>query len=117
MIISTDKFLDRVPSKHYNCFDFVREVWLDWTGEDIAVKLVELKDVFRPNRPSWQLVKGFSEISKPISPCFVVMQRRYCVPHVAIYLDRHIFHLSDTGAQLQPLSVAKGYFKTIRYYQ
>jgi hypothetical protein len=117
MIASIDTFLDRVPTGSYNCLDFVREVWLAMTGEDVTQRLTRLTGVFRQRRATITGVRGFRRLEQPVSPCFVVMQRRGFDPHVGIYLDRRVLHLHPRGAEFQPLCVAQAYFKTIRFYQ
>jgi hypothetical protein len=116
-MIQVDKFLDRVPLTQYNCFDFVREVWLDWFGEDVALKLNKLVGDFSQRKATISGVKAFTRLKQPKNPCFVVMQRLRCTPHVGIYLDGNLFHLGDRGAEFRPLNVARGYFQTIRFYQ
>jgi hypothetical protein len=106
---SIDKFLDRLPHPGYNCRDFVREVWLELYGEDIASRL-----------ESTSLGSGlanFKRLALPVSPCFVFMCRARCGPHVGIYLNRRILHMHDSGTEFQPIEVARRYFTEIRYYR
>lgn len=114
--MSIDQFLDRVPSKQYNCLDFVREVWLYLKKEDVTEKLTGLIGDFSQRKVTLTGVKGFKRLKAPINPCFVVMQRFKYIPHCGIYLDGRILHLKDIGVEFQPLIVAKSYFQTIRYY-
>lgn len=105
-----------MPSKTYNCLDFVREVWLAMKEEDVTDKLTGLIGDFANRKANLSGVKAFKRLQEPINPCFVVMQRFKYVPHVGIYLNGRILHLKDTGVEFQPLIVAKSYYQTVRYY-
>ena len=113
---SIDPFLDRLPGKKYNCLDFVREVWLYLSGEDVTDKLSGLIGAFTDRRANLSGVKAFKRLLIPTNPCFVVMQRFKYVPHCGIYLDGRILHLKDSGVEFQPIEVAKSYFQIVRYY-
>lgn len=114
---SIDAFLDRVPSADYNCIDFVQEVWLYLTGENVKEKLTGLIGDFSSRKVTISGVRAFKRLPEPIEPCFIVMQRPKTVPHCGICLERRILHLTESGVQFQPLNVAKGPFKIIRYYR
>lgn len=115
---SIDQFLDRVPSKNYNCLNFVQEVWMYLCGEDMKGKLAKLAtNISGGGLLSSSAVKGFIRLNEPVNPCFVVMQRFRLTPHVGIYLNGRILHLRAHGVEFQPLVVAKGYFTIIRYYR
>ncbi len=114
---SVDPFLDREQSRTYNCFDFVRETWLALTGEDISAKLTGLVGAFASRRATVSGIRGFQRLLEPESPCFAVMQRFRFVPHIGIYLDGRILHLTNKGAQFQPLVVARQYFISVKYYR
>lgn len=117
MIQSIDGFFDRRQTRTYNCLDFVREVWLAMTGEDVTEKLTRLTGAFGQRRATVSGVKGFKRLEAPQGPCFVVMQRKGLDPHVGIYLEDRVFHLHARGVEFQPISVAKEYFNVIRYYR
>ena len=114
---SIDRFLDRVPRPGYNCFDFMREVWLYLKGEDLADKFTGLIGDFANRRLNLSAVKGLKHSSKPIAdPCFVVMQKKNCDPHCGVYLDGRILHMKEEGVEFQPPVVARYYFRNLRYY-
>lgn len=114
---SVDPFLDRVQTKEYNCLDFVREVWLAMTGCDITQRLTGLVGAFAARKATISGVRGFTRIPGPKTPCFVVMQRARFVPHIGIYIDGRILHLTEQGVQFQPLVVARNYFISVKYYE
>lgn len=113
---SVDPFFDRMPTETYNCLDFVREVWQAMTGEDITNRFPGLVGDFHSRKVTQEGVRSSTRLQSPVSPCFVVMQRRGMVPHVGIYLDRRILHLHTRGVEFQPLVVVREYFTSIRYY-
>lgn len=117
MIESVDPFLDRMPGPGYNCLDFVREVWLAMTGQDITAKLTRLVGAFANRKATVSGVKGFQRLKTPVSPCFVVMQRFKFVPHIGIYLNGRILHLTNKGVQFMPLVVARQYYIGAKYYR
>jgi hypothetical protein len=86
------------------------------TGQDVAERLTGLIGAFAKKGPNLSWAKGFTRLSKPESPCIVLMQRFKCTPHVGIWLDDRILHLTGRGVQFQPLVVARAYYDTIRYY-
>jgi hypothetical protein len=114
---SVDPFLDRVQTREYNCLDFTREVWLDMTGEDITARLTGLVGAFVDRKPNLSGVKSFKRLPGPISPCIVVMQRFHFIPHVGIFWNGRILHLTNRGVQFQPLVVARQYFISVKYYE
>jgi hypothetical protein len=116
--MTIDRFLDRMPHKGYNCLDFAAEVWFALSGGvDIRERLTGLVGQFAKQGPNVSWFRQFERLSKPVSPCFVVMQRFRFTPHVGIFLDGRILHMTDRGVQFQPLVVARAYFSIIRYYR
>lgn len=111
-----DNYLDRTPGRAYNCLDFVREVWLGMTGRDVTERLTGLVGAFSQRKPNLSGVKEFRRLNVPEDPCFVVMQRFRCVPHVGIWMKGRVLHLTNRGVQFQPLQVAQAYFTSIRFY-
>jgi hypothetical protein len=118
-ICSIDKYLDRVPKKDYSCLDFVREVWLGLFGEDVSDRLDLLCAGIRGDKGilKFKALKGFIKLSKPESPCFVLMQRTRIEPHVGIYYNKRLLHLIDNGVEYEPLEVARRYFSKIGFYK
>jgi hypothetical protein len=114
---SIDCFLDRVPTKRYNCLDFAREVWRYLTGEDITDALQLLQGDFERRRVTKYGMRRFRRLERPETPCFVVLKHPYSVPHVGIYLDAKVLHLNATHVDYQPLRVVMLGFQTVRFYK
>lgn len=115
-MMSIDQFLDRMPGPSYNCLNLVREVWLAMTGVDVTDRLTGLVGAFAARGPNLSWAKGFTRLLEPTDPCIVLMQRFKCTPHVGIWIDGRVLHLTARGVQFQPLIVARAYYNTIRYY-
>jgi hypothetical protein len=117
--MTIDPFLNRVPTKNYNCLDFVREVWLALFGTDVKERLDNLCAGVHAADGRIRLsgVRGFEQLKTPVSPCFVVMQRNKVTPHIGIYLNGRLLHLRDNGVEYRPLNVARRYFKQIGFYR
>jgi hypothetical protein len=116
---SIDIYLNRVPKQNYNCLDFVNEVWLGLFGGNVKERLDCLSSSIHATQGKilFAPVKGFTKLSKPESPCFVVMQRKKLTPHIGIYYNGRMLHLRDNGVEYQPLQVAKRYFTKIGFYK
>lgn len=87
------------------------------TGEDVTAKLTGLLGDFSDRKATISGLKGFRRLLEPVNPCFVVFQCKGFEPHIGICLDGRILHLGARGVEFQPLSVAKVYFRTVKYYR
>jgi hypothetical protein len=87
------------------------------SGEDIGDKLQRLVGDHANLKVTASGMKGFQKLSKPISPCFVVMQRLNTVPHCALFIDGRIFHLKESGVEFRELSLAKWSYTNMRFYK
>lgn len=115
--MSVDIYLNRTFDRSkYNCLDFVREVWLDLKGIDLAIPL---QAVFGPpavRTPTRKMFREFQKISTPQSPCLVLMERPHAAPHIGIFIRGRVLHLSELGVEFQPIDVASRAFTSVRYY-
>lgn len=102
--------------KSYNCAHFVADTWLLETGKDITEKLHGFlfppKDRFVPFSLRYEFIK----LTKPVSPCIVIMRRSKYPPHVGTYLRGKVLHIQENGPQYQPIEVATIGFSTVRFY-
>lgn len=117
MMPSIDPLLDRMEHSNYNCFDFVREAWQFLTGEDIAGRVQGLLGAVAHRRARVSDLKGFTRLKVPVSPCFAMFQRYKFDPHLGIFLDGKILHLTNKGVQFMPIEVARQYYLGVKYYQ
>jgi hypothetical protein len=116
---SIDQYLSKKHDmKEYNCWDFIREVWLDITGTDIghrtpvSVSREEMKERFRKEE------KEFKRLPEKKDPCIVLMLRSNMLPHVGIYVRGRVLHLPEKSyTRFEPLAQATFGFKEVRFYE
>ncbi|MFZ1074799.1 MAG: hypothetical protein WAN50_00265 [Minisyncoccia bacterium] len=117
--IEVDTWLDRVYTRDYKCFDFVREVWQASFGEDVGDKLVSMIAAVGGRRLKLEEVKRFTVLEKPVSPCFVLYQRKgvKTPPHIGIWIDGSVLHLAITGAQFLPFAIVARQWQKVTFFQ
>lgn len=104
-MIDTDKYLSSVfDIKSYNCWHFVKDVWLELRGQLLEVATVRQAQV------------DYVELPAPRSPCLVLMEAVGQVPHVGVYLNGKVLHLKQNGAWYQPLEIASVGFQSTSFY-
>lgn len=111
--MSLDHLLFRRRSADYDCLDFLAEAWLHVTGEDLRGRLGALQNRGR------QLVgfsNRFQRLTRPISPCVVVMQAGDPEIHAGLYLNGRIMHLLDRAEYTAPEVATRG-FSRVRFYR
>lgn len=114
-MFSVDKYLEK---KHnmttYNCWDFIREIWMDIKEQDIGfrtpdnVTRKEMKEKFAREE------KQFKKLSEPVDPCIVLFKRRMILPHVGIYVRGKVLHLPEHSyGKFEPLGIVSlGFLET-----
>lgn len=116
MGIVVDKYLDRVPTDEYKCFDFVREVWRDAFGVDVGDQLKALAAALTERKLVGSDLRTCEKLKAAVDPCFVVMQRKRTVPHIGIMCEGEVLSLTGNGATYDKLkNVARRYGK-VSYY-
>ena len=115
--MSIDALLHRrYDTRGYNCAHLVAEAWRHETGRDITDKLQGF--LFPPagRFVPFSLRREFFPLDKPVSPCIVLMRRPGQPPHVGMFIRGRVFHIQESGSQLQPLDVATFGFSSVRFY-
>lgn len=116
--MSIDKFLDKVYDRNnYNCAHFTADVYNHITGRNIEDNLKGLLFPLKDNHASIDLRKGWKRLQSPSSPCIVLFGGKNREPHVGVYYNGRVLHLTPTGAQYVDVELAALPFKTVRYYQ
>lgn len=115
--MSIDQFFNRRYNKtSYNCAHFAVEVWAHITGVDIA----HIMRGFLLPGPSrfarMDLRNSFEKLASPVEPCIVLLQRKGNTPHVGVYIDGRVFHITERGAELQPLDFVAMPFNKVGFY-
>jgi hypothetical protein len=102
--MSVDAYLDRVPAPDYDCLDFVREAWHGLYGEHR----------FTQDRETLFALRG-ERLDVPTTPCLVLMESGN-QPHVGIYIDGSVLHMTALWTEFQPLAVAIRGHRKVRFY-
>jgi hypothetical protein len=107
-----DKYFSKqYDEQNYNCLHFAADVWKDLTGTDIIDNINKILNSHLTKNE----MRLFKKLNCPQSPCIVLMQRRNCRPHVGIYIDNYVFHLTENGPHYLKLEIATRGFTKLRY--
>jgi len=115
--MNIDAFLDkRYHSSKYNCAAFVCEVWKVIARQDISSALQgamtgEASRVLHAHN-----LTVFKRLTVPHTPCLALFQANRKAPHVGIWLDGKILHITENGVNWIPLDVAMIGFNQVRFY-
>lgn len=114
---SVDPYLSaRYVDDRYECRHFVRDIWKDITGEDIADRLGSIFDPSARSIPVSE-VKAFRKLDGPESPCIVLLRRSGDRPHMGVFLRRRVLHLDEAGAHFDRLDIVCNGFDSASFYQ
>ena len=101
-------------AESYNCGHFVCELWEHVTGQNIehvaeAFRTKELSEY----RPFHSLL---SRLAEPSDPCLVVMRTQSIIPHVGVYIEGAVLHITEDGVRHESIDVLEqtcklSYFK------
>lgn len=118
-MFTVDKYLLKVHDMvNYNCWDFIREVWMELTGEDIGHRTpaVATRKNMRDKFEREEI--HFMRIQEPIDPCLVMFLRRRMLPHVGVYYNKKVLHLPEkSNGKYQPLNIVGMGFLETRFYK
>lgn len=122
-MIDVQKYLGREFNwRSYNCWDFVRDVWMDHCGVDIGKRtptVLTSANIQAAFLQQWGDVDGVvvQRLEGPIEPCLVLLMRPRIMNHVGVYTQGRLLHLLPRQrVQLQDLDVARIGFTEIRFY-
>lgn len=118
--MSIDKYLHKTfDAKHYNCWDFAREVWLDLKKEDLCDRVTaptKPVDLLGVTAAIQRHEHEFKKLDKPVSPCLVFMEKKKQVPHVGIYVRGNILSIDTRGVTFLPCASASMGFTEVGFY-
>ena len=108
-------FTRRYSASTYNCAHFAIEVWKTLTGQDLEDRLHGL--LCAPSKRKADMgLRGVVLLTRPRSPCLVLMQRRG-LAHVAVWFKGRVLHLLEGGGvQYMPLEIASLGYTRIRFF-
>lgn len=115
--MNIDKYLDKkYDEAKYNCASFVCELWKDLKGDDISSALGECSK-HRSNRKVYaHSLAAFERLEAPQSPCIALFQINRREPHVGIWLEGKILHITQKGVEWNCLELVMLNFNKVRFY-
>ncbi len=112
-----DKYLDRVyNSSKYNCTHFVCEIWNDLFKQDISKALGGALRAQRERRINAHDLASFKRLALPVAPCIALFQISAKAPHVGIFLNGRILHITESGVEWNCLEIIMLNFNKVRFY-
>lgn len=117
MSFSVDRYLGRrFDEVSYNCWDLLREAWLDLTGDDIGHRTPTPATPLAMRRRFDAEEAEFERLPEARSPCIVLMRRPRAVPHVGLFWKGRVLHIQPSGVRYDRLADATLGFTEIRFY-
>jgi hypothetical protein len=105
-------FRKRFIEGRYECLHFVIDVWRDLTGTDLARPLERLLSAQKVDRAT---AAAFETIGAPGACCLVLLQAPFVRPHVGIWIDNKVLHLTQSGVEYVDLTIVMRNHKTVRF--
>lgn len=117
--MSLDKFMERKYDRlHYNCGHFVCEVWEHLTGQSIKDKMLPIIECVDTNNMPVHAKNQFVRLSKPQSPCIVLMKSIRSELHVGVYNNGNVIHIrEDSVVENLPIPIATRFYTRLRFYR
>jgi hypothetical protein len=113
-----DKYLSkRFNYRTYNCYDFVREVWLELTGTDLGAQTPTESGIQVYTEKALQVANTLVSLPSPEDPCIVLLQRARIEPHIGVYTGGKVLHLTKSGAYYMALSQITPGYPTVSFYK
>lgn len=113
-----DRFLQKEFSyRDYNCFHFVRDVWLELTGNDLGDQTPQSPGVDTYNQKALLVANTLLALAMPEDPSIVLLQRDRLEPHVGVFYKGRVLHLNRKGAYYMPLSQVTPGYTTVGFYK
>jgi hypothetical protein len=117
MTFVVDKYLSKSFKRTYNCYDFVREIWLELTGVDLGAQTPSTQNVQSYTDKALQVANTLERLDSPQDPSIVLLQRSRLEPHIGVYYSGKILHLTKNGAYYMPLSQVTPGYPTVTFYK
>lgn len=119
MSFSVNKWLcsGRVFSlTQYNCWHFLRDVWLDVTGRDLGDRVPASVNGYR-QRFEHGAAFEHERIDDPVSPCIAYFPKaRKATPHIGMYWRGKIIHLDRAGVMNERPEAMCARMGPVEYY-
>jgi hypothetical protein len=117
-MINIDKYLGKT-FRHgkYNCYDFVREIWLELKGVDLGAQTPEEPGVVSYTNKALQVANNLVRLESPEDPSIVLFQRARLEPHIGVYVSGRVLHLNRKGAYYMHLDQVSTGYPTVTFYK
>lgn len=116
--MSVDRFLDRkYHADNYNCAHFVCEAWDEVTGEPMGDRLRSFLLPRGERTATYPLRRAFKRLDRPASPCLALMRRVGIAPHIGIFKNGRILHITESGVRFEPFSLAVMHFNKVEFFK
>lgn len=112
-----DMFSKVYDEDTYNCAHFFCDTYEILTGEDVRGKFAGFLLPLSERSASYPIRAEFKRLTAPADLCVVLLLRPRSVPHIGLYLERKVFHITESGPQYQPLEIAAFGYQSVRFYQ
>ena len=117
-MFSVDKYLaNSFRHRTYNCFDFVRDIWLELTGTDLGRQTPEESSISVYTEKALKVANTLIKLDSCEDPCIVLFQRARLEPHVGVYHKGKVLHLSRSGAYYIALDQVSAGYTNVSFYK
>jgi hypothetical protein len=100
----------------YNCSHLVVDAWRIFTWRDIAgVMETFMCDASWRKAPA-SLRRHFRLMERPKTPCIALLKRSRSAPHVGIYVNGSVLHITTRGVECMPAHMVAAAFDRVHYY-
>lgn len=115
--MNIDKYLDRIyNARTYNCAHFVCEVWKEFNNTNIEYALKGAMTGSRNRGLHAHRLDSLERVATPSGACLALFQANRKDPHVGIWIDGKILHITEMGVQWSPLEILMIRFNQVRFY-
>lgn len=124
-MFTVDKYLSkRFHIDRYNCWHFVRDVWMELTGNLLYDYTPSLTTKYELELAAEDAVHRFSDVTDSVrgheshigGPLIVLMQQPRSTPHIGVLFGGKVLHLRPYGARWEPLGAASVGFSKVSFY-
>lgn len=115
--MNLDVYYDKVYNESkYNCAHFVCEVWEKLTGFDVSWALAGAMTGQTDRRLDAHRLLSLKRLEAPESPCIALFQAGRRAPHVGIFLEDKILHITKDGVNWSSVENVMLCFNRVRFY-
>lgn len=107
-----DLYAREYHRERYHCAHWAADAWQLLTGRDVRSQLLAIGGT----RVRRGVMGKLKPIARPQSPCVVIMHRKGSCPHVGVYLEGHVVHMTEGGVKADDPGRACLNFKRVCYY-